>query len=356
MPELRRDPVTRGWVIIAPERKKRPSDFFTKTSEEQLKSCPFCPENESELSAPLQTISSSQIPVSGESVRFDDDDKWEIIVIEDKYPLLSQQEDNDRVGEGMYDQMGGYGHHELIIESKDHNTSVETMSIRHIEGVFYAYQQRIIKMSQDSKVNHVLITRNTGHYAGANIHHPHSHVIGLPIVPKKIYEEMNGAKTYFDYRERCLFCDIIAQELEEGSSQDSEGQSRIVMEDEHFVTFCPYASRFPFEVTIMPKVHQPRFESINTKELQSLSKHIKTVMTAINSILGKPPINYIVHSAPFADCDIHEFENSHTFFHWHIELLPKLTRIAGFEWGSGFYINPVSPEDAASHIRAELEK
>ena len=338
MPELRRDPITRGWGIVAPERQRRPSDFFTQTSKKEAGHCPFCSINDDGETKPLQRFSGST--ESGKD--------WEITVIPDKYPLLNPEESHEGFGDGMYDLLGGYGHHELVIESNDHFACFESMSLQNIEGVFSAYQQRMIQLAKDTRVSHVLITRNTGHYAGANIHHPHSHIVGLPIVPKKIFEEMEGAGTYFDYRERCLFCDIIAQETEE--------QTRVVMEDEHFIAFCPYASRFPFEVTIMPKTHQAGFETINSTEIESLAKHVKSIFKGINSLLGTPPLNYIIHSAPFSDCGHKEFEKSHSFFHWHIEILPKLTRIAGFEWGSGFYINPMLPEEAAEHIREELNK
>lgn len=338
MPELRRDPITRGWVIVAPERQRRPSDFFTKSAKEETGHCPFCSLHEDDSKESLQNFSAPE----------NSEEDWNISVIEDKYPLLNPTESSEGFGDGMYDLRGGYGHHELVIESREHSACFESMSLKHIEAIFSAYQQRMINLSKDVKVSHVLISRNTGHYAGANIHHPHSHIVGLPIVPKKIFEEMEGSGNYFDYRERCLFCDIITQE--------GDDKSRVIMEDEHFIAFCPYASRFPFEVTIIPRIHQSGFESINSAEIESLAKHVKSIFKGINSLLGDPPLNYIIHSAPFSDCGHREFEKSHSFFHWHIEILPKLTRIAGFEWGTGFYINPMLPEEAAEHIREELDK
>ena len=280
MPELRRDPITRGWVIIAPERQKRPADFFTSRPKDSDTPCPFCKNPSGDPLVALESLSSPSSSM----------ENWTVSVIHDKYPLLETSDNPDSYGDGMYDLMGGYGHHELVIESTEHGHCLENMSNGHIRAIFQMYQKRLIQMQKDANVSHVLITRNTGHFAGANIHHPHSHIVGLPIVPKKVHEELEGARLYYEYRERCIFCDIIEQEIKE--------EGRVVLEDEYFLAFCPYASRFPFEVTIIPKVHQGGFETINRDETAALAKTVKKIFSAINSLLGKPPLNYIIHSAP----------------------------------------------------------
>ena len=339
MPELRRDPITRGWVIFAPRRSKRPSDFFKHEKSDSIADCPFCPGQEPEDDlAPIE--------VHGPCCEFSEA-PWSMKVLHDKYPLLRSDKKFERFGDGMYDLMEGYGEHQLIVESPEHGLKFDDFSVEHLSEIFALYQKRIIELSRDKRIQHILITRNIGNDAGAHIHHPHSHVVALPIVPKKLMEEVEGARLYHQYRDRCIFCDIISQEL--------ESRERVVLENESFIAFCSYASRFPFEVTVIPKVHLPRYETIRPEEMGQLAQMMKQLIGGLNTLLKDPPLNYIVHSAPTVHARRERFERVGQFYHWHIELLPKLTRVAGFEWGSGFYINPMLPEDAAEHLRAAVE-
>jgi len=339
MPELRRDPITHGWVIFAPQRSKRPSDFFVHGRSDDQPQCPFCPGQEpADGGQPILTLPpDADFP----------DAPWSMKVVTDRYPLLSTDEGFERFGEGMYDLMQGYGVHELLIESPHHGLRFDDFGEHRLAAIFGLYQHRIIELSRDRRVMHVLITRNIGHDAGAHYHHPHSHVVAMPIVPKKLMEELDGGRAYFQYRERCIFCDIVQQELTD--------RDRIVLENDSFVAFCSYASRFPFEVTVVPKVHQPRFETIRPEETADLAAMMKRLIGGLNRLLNDPPLNYIVHSAPTVHARRERFEHVGQFYHWHIELLPKLTRVAGFEWGSGFYINPMLPEDAAAHLRSAVQ-
>lgn len=335
MPEFRRDPVTGGWVIFAPERSRRPSDFFSHPAGDDAPTCPFCPGRDAPDDPPPRVVLP---PGPGY-----EDQPWSARVIRDKFPLLSEDEDFDRWGEGMYDVMAGYGAHELVIESPVHGERFDDFSEEHLREILSLYQQRILELTRNRRVAQVLITRNIGHDAGAHIHHPHSHVVALPIVPKKIGEELEGARRYFEYKERCIFCDVVAQERHE--------RSRVVLENDSFLAFCPYASRFPFEVTIIPREHLVRFEAIHPREVADLATMMKRLIGGLTSLLRDPPLNYIVHSAPTVHARRIRGDGSGSYYHWHIEILPKLTRVAGFEWGSGFYINPMLPEDAAHHLR-----
>lgn len=339
MPELRRDPITHGWVIFAPRRSKRPKDFFTSGKGDSQQSCPFCPGQAPPEDPPPLVVVEAQSD--------DEDGLFEMKVLADKYPLLTGDEEYERFGEGMYDLMHGYGSHEIIVESPRHGLRFDDFSEAHLTEIFSLYQSRIIELSRDRRIQHILLTRNIGHDAGAHIDHPHSHVVALPIVPKKLLEETDGARSYYQYRDRCIFCDIIQQELSD--------QARLVLENEAFIAFCPYASRFPFEVTVIPKVHVPRFETIRYDEVRCLAAIMKRLIGGLNTLLNDPPLNYIVHSAPTVHVRRERFERVGQFYHWHIEILPKLTRVAGFEWGSGFYINPMAPEEAAQHLRAAVE-
>ena len=343
MPELRRDPITRGWVIFAPRRSKRPSDFFSHEEAQDEVPCPFCPKSgEAEGNEESGTIE-----ISPPTEEFEDA-PWSMKVLKDKYPLLNAEEDFERYGEGMYDLMQGYGHHQLIIEAPEHGLQFHDFSEQHLAEIFGLYQRKMIALARDKGIQHILITRNIGNRAGAHIHHPHSHVVALPVVPKKLMEEIEGARIHYQYRDRCIFCDIVQQEL--------SNKERVVLENDSFVAFCSYASRFPFEVTVIPKLHLPRFETIRPEETLDLAKIMKPLIGGLNSLLKDPPLNYIVHSAPTVHAKKRErFERVGQFYHWHIELLPKLTKVAGFEWGSGFYINPMLPEDAAEHLRAAVE-
>jgi len=328
MSELRRDPIIGRWVIISAERGKRPSDFAREAETPPGKGCPFCPGNE-KLTPP-------EILAYGEPGRTRDSKGWWLRVIPNKYPALAVEGSLSRQGEGMYDKMNGIGAHEVIIETPDHSCEIPDMSDKQVEDVLWAYRDRIMDLKRDIRLEYILIFKNRGAAAGASLSHPHSQLIATPVVPKRVREEVNGAKNYYEYKERCGYCDIIKQEL-------STGQ-RVVAENENFIAVCPFASRFPFEVWVLPKAHESDFEDIQKYETVNLASLLKNVTGKMNRVLDTPPYNYLIHNSPLKEPRL-------PHYHWHIEIMPKLTRIAGFEWGSGFYINPVSPEEAAQFLR-----
>ncbi len=328
MAELRRDPIIGRWVIIATERGKRPYEFSHEQETKGGKGCPFCPGNEA--------MTPSEIVAYGEPGRAHNGKGWKLRVIPNKYPALSIEGSLNRQGEGLYDKMHGIGAHEVIIESPEHALEIPDLGDQQVEDIIWSYRDRILDLKRDSRFDYILIFKNRGAAAGASLSHPHSQLIATPIVPKRVREEVNGAKNYYDYKERCGFCDIIKQELSSGN--------RIVAENESFVALCPFASRFPFEIWVLPKTHDSDFEDIQKHEAVSLAQMMKNVLGKLNRVLDNPPYNYLLHNSPLKEPHL-------PHYHWHLEIMPKLTRVAGFEWGSGFYINPTSPEEAAKFLR-----
>jgi len=328
MPELRKDPVTGRWVIIATERRKRPSDFRIDAPVlNGNRFCPFCEGNEQHTPHEVLCYRHSGAP-NGPG--------WDVRVVPNRFPALQVEGALDRQGEGLFDKMSGIGAHEVIIETPDHQASLATLPVASIERVLWAYRERVVDLKQDQRFRYILIFKNHGAAAGASLEHPHSQLIALPIVPLQVREEVDGARQHFAQKERCVYCDVIRQE------QDS--RTRVISENADFVAVSPYAPRFPFETWVLPRRHHSNFEDAPRHEYESLARMIKEMLQRINRALLAPPFNLVIHSAPFQ-------EGLRDFYHWHVEIMPKLTKVAGFEWGSGFYINPTAPEEAAQVLR-----
>jgi UDPglucose--hexose-1-phosphate uridylyltransferase len=331
MPELRKDPVIGRWVIIATERSKRPDDFGTQEEKPQnANQCPFCTGNES--------MTPPEILAYRDPDTQPDEPGWKLRVVSNKYPALRIEGDLNRQGDGMYDMMQGIGAHEVIIETTDHLKRLADLNKEDIEDILWAYRDRVLDLKKDPRFRYVLIFKNQGRAAGASLSHSHSQLIATPIVPKRVMEELKGASEYYEYKERCVFCDILSQELTD--------KVRIIGENEDFVAITPFASRFPFETWIIPKIHEAHFEEARKHEYTLLAELLKDVMGRLKGTLKEPPYNYVIHTAPYV-------EDYSKEYHWHIEIMPKLTRVAGFEWGTGFYINPTPPEAAAKFLRGE---
>ncbi len=328
MPELRRDPVTGRWVIISTERAHRPSDFVRQpVAPATTRFCPFCYGNEQKT--PLEVL--AYRPGGGAN-----QPGWSVRVVPNKFPALGIEGDLNRQGEGMYDKMNGIGAHEVIIETPDHAATMAEMSERQIEEVLYAYRDRINDLKRDRRFRYLVLFKNHGEAAGATLEHPHSQLIALPVIPKRVKEELDGGKLYFDFKERCVYCDIIRQETNPGV--------RMVTETDRLLVMQPWAPRFAFETWILPKRHESHFENIDNATLQNLAWALRITLRKIDRVLERPPFNFILHSAP-----LQETHMAH--YHWHIEIIPKLTKVAGFEWGTGFYINPTPPEESARFLR-----
>lgn len=328
MPELRKDPITGRWVIIAIDRAKRPADFAREQVVPQGgRFCPFCPGHESKT--PPEVL--AYRPSGGAN-----GPGWTLRVVPNKFPALRVEGVLQREGEGLYDKMTGIGAHEVIIETPDHMATLSDVEEKRIEDLFWAFRDRVIDLKKDSRLRYTLFFKNHGETAGATLEHSHSQLIALPVVPKRVLEEMEGAKKYFEYKERCVYCDIVRQELAAGT--------RVVMESDHFLVISPYAPRFPFETWVVPKPHHSHFETISPPAIQDLASVMRSTLRRIDKTLERPPYNFVLHTAPLQEASI-------PHYHWHIEIIPKLTRVAGFEWGSGFYINPTPPEESAKFLR-----
>jgi len=329
LPELRKDPITGRWVIISTDRAKRPSDFVRETVRIGGNAfCPFCYGNEAKTPG--------EVLAYGRNGSGPNSPGWSVRVVPNKFPALGIEGDLDREGDGLYDRMNGVGAHEVIIETPDHQSTLATLSERAIEDVLWAYRDRVLDLKNDKRFRYALIFKNHGDAAGASLEHPHSQLIALPIVPKRVCEELDGAKHYFREKERCIFCDIIRQE--------KESSVRVIAENDKFISLAPYAPRFPFEFWLLPKQHGSSFENCQATVYTSLARMLKDNLTRLDLVLNHPPYNFMLHTSPVGD------ENN-DYYHWHFEVIPKLTKVAGFEWGTGFYICPTSPEEAARFLR-----
>jgi len=329
MPELRKDPITNRWIIISTERRKRPGDFRLEHPVPAPGTfCPFCPGNEHHTPREILAYRHGGGP-NGPG--------WDVRVIPNSQPALQVEGALDRRGEGLFDKMHGIGAHEVFIETPEHGQTLASMPVAAIERVLWAFRERVLDLKQDTRFRSILIFKNHGVAAGASLEHPHSQLIALPVVPRTVRDEVEGARQHYLHKERCIYCDIIRQEQAD--------RVRVISENADFIALSPYAPRFAFETWLIPKRHASTFEEAARHEYESLARMLKETMQRMNRTLLSPPFNLIIHSAPF------EQDGLGPVYHWHVEIMPKLTKVAGFEWGSGFYMNPTAPEEAAQVLR-----
>jgi UDPglucose--hexose-1-phosphate uridylyltransferase len=328
MPELRKDPIVGRWVIIATDRAKRPLAPKNEADPGAVSWCPFCEGHEDKTPHEILAYRDRNTRPNEKG--------WRVRVVPNKFPALQIEGVLNKRGEGIYDMMNGIGAHEVIIECPHHEMSMANLAEDNIREVLWAYRDRLVDLKKDTRLVYGMLFKNVGDAAGASLEHSHSQLIVTPIVPINVWEEMSGSLEFFNYRGRCIYCDMIHQEL--------ATDKRVVLDAANFVAFAPYAARFPFETWILPKNHNSHFENIHKMELDELGTVLKTILLKLESALDKPAYNYIIHTAPFDTQPL-------PHYHWHLEIIPRLTRVAGFEWGTGFYINPVPPEQAALFLR-----
>ena len=310
------------WVIIAPERAERPSAFLRPAPERNGGVCPFCPGNEA--MTPPEVLSRR------------DENGWTLRVVPNRYPALRTEIQMVREGAGMFDSMAGVGAHEVVIETRDHQVTLADQPVEQIESVLRAWQERMVDLARDIRLKSLIAFKNHGGPAGATLFHAHSQLIALPFIPETLEAEVRAARRHFDEKERCVFCDIVAQE-----SRDKE---RVVLESDGAMVLSPWAARSPFELWILPRAHRSSYESASGQQLQAIGDALRTVLRKVDVALEKPAFNLFLHTMPLR-------EAPNDFYHWHLELKPVLTQQAGFEWASGCYINPTPPEEAASFLR-----
>ncbi len=331
MHELRKDILLGRWVEVLSE-SLAPSDYKLppeNTPEEE--SCILCPGREHELPP---EISSIRRPGGG---------GWWVRAIPSFKPMFQIEGDLGRRGVGIYDRMNNIGANEILIESPEHVTRPEDMGLDQMVRVIKLYRDRIADLEKDSRLRYVLIYKDSGKSAGGVWSHPVSLLMATPVIPKTVKDELDNAKQYFAYKERCVFCDIINEELRVGD--------RVILESKHFVAFCPYAAQFPFEVWIIPKRHSCAFHEIVPDEVEDMGYILMSVLKKLRKIFGNPPFNYFIHTAPNMVPRRNHWHTLGEDYHWHLEIMPRLITTSGFEWGSGFYILPTSPEDAAKYLR-----
>jgi len=333
MPELRCDPVTGEWVIIATERSRRPHDFRKSEASdspkpERLDSCPFCPGNEG--------LTPPEICAFREADSVPDTPGWWVRTVPNKYPALTYEGDLNAHRVGLYTVMNAVGTHEVIIETPLHHQHPATMPLNQWQEAIRMYCERTLQLQRDARFQYVLIFRNHGKTAGASLEHPHSQLAALPLVPEAVQRKMDGLRRYADQHGRCLYCDMLAQER--------QSRERVVLENAHFIAFTPFASRYPYEVCLLPKHHAAHFAQEPPEVLQAFAATLQEVLQRLYRVLDDPPYNYMIYTAPI------NLEHE-PLFHWHLTLAPRLAIPAGFEMGTGIYINITAPEDAAHDLR-----
>jgi UDPglucose--hexose-1-phosphate uridylyltransferase len=340
--ELRKDYLLDRWVVIATERSRRPTDF-AKPKPEPAKTavCPVCVGNENMTPPAVMLyqrengeIKRSQDPAIGERTK-----NWLVRVIPNLYPAFSppkQPGDEKQIvrGDGLWNAIG---HHEVIVESPNHDEDPADAELPQLELVVKAYIDRLKALSAKPYVKYVSIFRNHGLEAGASLSHAHSQIITTPMVPTTVREEQKAAQTFYEDQDKCIFCDIIEAETK---------GPRLISETDDFVVLAPYASVNPMEFWIFPKEHAPNLLNLTAHEIAAFAKTLKTSLKALKTLVNDPPYNYGIHLALNP-----EAQDS---YHWHLEVYPKLATWAGFEKSTGIYINTVTPETAAESLRRTI--
>lgn len=327
-PEYRRDPVTGNWMLLASERARRPIRETVATSPVlDIQSCPFCEGNEDQTPPEVLAVR----PAGGPA----DTGGWNVRVVPNRYPATRMglpDVDPQRVKSSLGGTCAGLGRHEVVIERPDHHWTISDLSDEHVTQIFDVYRQRLRFLRTKRPLRYAMIFKNVGQAAGASQEHVHSQILATSTLPARIEEEVNGSERYYQRHSRCVFCDMIQWELSQSE--------RVVEETTEFFVWCPYASRFPFELWVIPKVHSCRFEDIPMDDLGPLGELLRSLLIRMEMMAGSVAYNYYVHTAPFAaGCD--------AYYHWHLEITPRLLGLAGFELGAGMFINTVPPEWAA---------
>ena len=340
MSELRYCPIRNRWAIIAPDRRLRPLEFLVPDPGEMPPSPevdPFAPGNEDQTTPEIFSLP----PLDTENGA-----RWQVRVFANKYPALRVEGEVVREGVGLNDSVSGVGAHEVIVECPESAREMADFSVSELLRVLQAWRARIIDLRRDTRLRYVLIFKNQGSEAGASVSHSHSQLIATPIIPSVVAQELKSARGHFKSKERCLFCDLVHQELELGA--------RVAIETDTYVALNPYASALPFETWILPRHHGHDFALADDTELRGLAVILRDLLRRIRLLLENAPYNLVLHTAPSPHPRPGHPDDWSTIehdFHWHLELVPRISRRAGFEWGSGYTINPTAPEEAARHLQ-----
>jgi len=332
MTEMRQDILSGRWVIVAQTDALRPTDFHFKRFVREATFCPFCETNEASTPRETFAIRREGMPANGPG--------WSVRVVPNSRPRLRVEGELGRRAEGFHDVMNGIGAHEIIIETPRHDRSLHELEVHEIANVIRAYMARITDLQQDERVRYVLIFKNHGEEAGAHtIFHSISQLMALPVTSRAIANKLEVARGYYGEKERCVYCDVLQQELRD--------LRRLIAENEDFVAFAPFASRFPFQMNVFPKTHESEFTRLVPRQIDNLARILRDILQKLDRTLGSPPYNLSLQNRPRLRRKEGYWSTIEQDFHWHLEILPQIYRIAGFEWASGFFYNPVPPEMAA---------
>src|SRR5512146_1761749 len=328
MPELRQNRFTKEWVIIATERAKRPKDMVVLRTPRELPTfdpkCPFCPGNEK--ATPPEVL----------RVTAPNDSRWLVRVVPNKFAALQPDLAPQRVVERSHRTVNGFGVHEVVIETPDHSQFTALMPDAQVASVFRALKARCTDLSLDSRIANVIIFKNHGVDAGTSLEHPHSQLIATPVISSQVRSRLHEALRHYDEFGECMFCSAVEEELQD--------KTRLVMITDHFVALEPFASFTPFCTHIYPRRHMANFADISGEEISDLAHVLRLILAKLYYGLHDPDFNFTIRSAP-AECA------GVKYYHWYVSIIPRLTRVAGFERGSGMYINTVLPEAAAEFLR-----
>lgn len=327
MPEFRQNMVSKEWVIIATERAKRPDQFLQKKEERKSlplyrEDCPFCFGNE------------SMTPPSCFSI--ENNGTWLLRVVPNKFAALQSHLTTERKHEGRFLKAEGFGIAEVVIETPYHNRTIATMDLEEVRNTVRAYKERYLALSKIEKIDLITIFRNYGEKAGTSLEHPHSQIIATPIVPPHVRNPLYQSQLAYDAFGDCIYCGMMEEEQRQ--------QVRVVEETQYYLILCPFASRSPFETRIYPKIHHSSFASISEAELMEFAMVLQRTLKRLSLGLNDPDYNYIIRSAPIEDSHV-------KYHHWYVVIVPKLTTPAGFEIGTGIYINTTLPEQCAEFLR-----
>ena len=350
-PEFRYDPLENIWVIVAAERNKRPLPQREKLIKDSSEGCPFCVGHESDTPPEIWRLPAEEIGKNSST--------WKIRVIPNKYPALKKSLTGRRFEHGLYESIEGTGDHEVIIETPEHDITFEEIPQQHIEEVLRTYRTRIETLYRNPGIKYALLFKNQGVKAGASLRHPHSQLIGTPVLPKGVASKLESSFRYYKKTSRCLICDLIKQEKAE--------DSRWVFSKKGITAFVPYAARFPYEIFIVPEKHCSCFTQANDEILTAVSEVLKEMLLRLKKLLEEAPYNLILNTAPNTRFKMKAWpgkkekqffqepgDKNYDYYHWHINIFPRLNPIAAFEWSSGFSINPVPPEVSAKALRKKL--
>ncbi len=335
MSELRRDPLRHQWVVVAPERARPPEGGRAERPSEPAGACPFCPGREA--------ATPPAVLVLHPGPRGPHD--WCVRVVPERVPALRVEGNLEASAEGMYDRVTGIGAHEVVIESPDHEASLADLPQAQVERVVEAWQSRLRDLFRDRRLEHVLVVKHHGVQAGARLAHGHSQILATPVIPGRAAARIARARAWFRDRRRCLLCDLLDQELATGS--------RVVTSDPHVVVLCPYASRVPFELLVIPRRHGAHFGQAAPDEVAALARALGETLRRLRRGLGDPPYHLVIHTAPNPEAyhpTVEPGPELERAWHWHLEILPRLGPVTG--WASDAFVNPTPPEDAAAFLRS----